>query len=193
MNITTISDTLITAKQLYALPSDRRCELVKGEIRFMSPAGINHGIVASNIGGMMREFVLEKQLGIVVAAETGFILETDPDTVRAPDVAFIRAERLRKTTESSFFDGPPDLAVEVLSPSDSASSLSDKVWQWLNSGTVSVWVIDPEKRTMESRRKSHDKNDQFVTRSGDTLTDDLLSGFELKASEVFAGMIESSQ
>src|SRR5690606_13059569 len=88
----------------------------------------------------------------VYAAETGFIIARNPDRVRAPDVAFVRRERLLKEPQRGFFEGPPDLAVEVVSPNDTHAEVAAKVEQWLAAGTVSVWVVDPLNRTLDLHR-----------------------------------------
>src|SRR3954470_9248342 len=114
--MTTQATNLITAEELFDMGDIGRCELIDGEIVRMSPAGAKHGIVAMNLGATLRQFVKAKGLGRVFAAETGFKLA--PRRVRAPDVAFVRADRLAGGVPEKFFDGPPDLAIEVVSPSD---------------------------------------------------------------------------
>jgi Uma2 family endonuclease len=113
----------------------------------MSPAGSRHGAVAMQIGEHMSRFVKHHALGMVFAAETGFIIHRNPDTVRAPDVSFVRAERLADGIPIGFFAGAPDLAVEVVSPDDRPVELAAKVAGWLAAGSTAVWVVDPGKRT----------------------------------------------
>jgi Uma2 family endonuclease len=102
------------------MPNDGlRRELVRRELRAMTPAGHPHGRVAMRFGWLLAQHVEENGLGAVYAAETGFVLESNPDTVRAPDVAFVRRGRVEEVGETAeFFPGPPDLAVEVVSPGD---------------------------------------------------------------------------
>jgi Uma2 family endonuclease len=114
----------------------------------MSPAGSRHGAVAARIAKAIADVVEPAKLGVVFAAETGFVLERNPDSVRAPDAAFVRAERLTGGIPAGFFPGPPDLAVEVLSPSDQLQDVTAKVAQWLAAGTRLVWVVDPAGRTL---------------------------------------------
>ncbi len=104
----------------------QHCELVGGELMMMSPAGFNHGGIAGNIGLALAAFVKPRRLGVVATAEPGFQIAHDPDTVRAPDVAFVRAERIPPGGVKGYFQGPPDIAVEVVSPNDRASDVMAK-------------------------------------------------------------------
>jgi Uma2 family endonuclease len=135
------------AADLLRLPRGTwRYELVRGELRRMSPAGHAHGRVAARLTASLGSFVDSHDLGAVYAAETGFLLARSPDTVRAPDVAFVRADRLAAAPAEGFFPGPPDLAVEVVSPSDSYSAVEEKVFEWLDSGCRIVVVLDPRRQ-----------------------------------------------
>jgi Uma2 family endonuclease len=140
---------ITTADALLRAAADLgRCELVRGELVMMSPAGSRHGAVAARIAKAIADAVEPTKLGVVFAAETGFVLERNPDSVRAPDVAFVRAERITSGIPAGFFPGPPDLAVEVLSPNDQPQDVTAKVSQWLAAGTRLVWVVDPAARTL---------------------------------------------
>ncbi|MHC4934337.1 MAG: Uma2 family endonuclease, partial [Planctomycetota bacterium] len=108
---------ITTAEQLLRAGDIGRCELVRGELRMMIPPGFAHGRITIKLTGPILKHVEANGLGIVVAAETGFLLARDPDTVRAPDIAFVRAAR-GPGPERGYFPGAPDLAVEVLSPDD---------------------------------------------------------------------------
>src|SRR4051794_34668142 len=106
---------LLTADDLLRLPDDgMRHELIRGELRTMPPAGGEHGIIALEIGSLLREFVRRHHLGFVFAAETGFKIASNPDTVRAPDVAFVSLDRLKEPARG-YLALAPDLAVEVVS------------------------------------------------------------------------------
>ena len=119
-----------------------------------------------------------------MGAETGFKIAQDPDTVRAPDAAFIRADRIGGKLPQGFFPGAPDLAVEVLSPDDRASEVIAKVENWLAAGCRSVWVVDPKTQTVSVYRPDRKA---IVLKSTDTLTDaDLLPGFAAAVAEIFA-------
>jgi Uma2 family endonuclease len=142
--------TLATADELFMLPDDGfRYELVKGEVRRMPPAGSEHGAIAVNITIVIAQFVKAHDLGIVFGAETGFKIASDPDTVRAPDLAFIRRERIpAEGIPRGFWPGAPDLAVEVISPSDTYTDVEEKVNDWLSAGTRMVLVLNPRSRTV---------------------------------------------
>lgn len=147
----------VTADELLVSPRGAgRYELVDGVLRRMTPAGHVHGRIAARIGGRLLAFVESHQLGEVYAAETGFLLRRSPDTVRAPDAAFVRRERLASMTlqPQGYFPGPPDLAVEVLSPSDSRAEIEAKVADWLTSGCRLVLVLNPATRTAELHRRT---------------------------------------
>jgi len=113
---------LMTAQQLIETPGLGRCELIRGELVMMTPAGYEHGLIAGRIHLRLAPFVEQHGLGEVTAAEVGFQISQNPDTVRAPDVAFVCRERTPRTRLRGYFQGPPDLAVEVVSPDDRPSS-----------------------------------------------------------------------
>ena len=142
---------LMTAGELLARPDDGSCyELIKGElIKVSPPPGHEHGLVTMNIAGPLYEHVKARSLGKVYAAETGFLLEQNPDTVRAADVSFVSRERIEKAGEiDGYWIGAPDLAVEVSSPSDTVRRIEGKVAQWLEAGARMVWVVSPKLRTV---------------------------------------------
>lgn len=175
----------ITAEELLRLPEDGfRYELVKGELRKMSPAGQKHGRIVMRVSTPLSTFVWENGLGEVFAAETGFKLSADPDTVRAPDVAFVRRERLAETEDvEGFFPGAPDLAVEVISPSDSYSAVEERVQDWLNAGTRMVIVVEPQTRLVKVYRS---REDVTILTEKDTLSGgDVLPGWQLPVREIF--------
>jgi Uma2 family endonuclease len=148
----------ITAEELLRMPDDgRRYELVQGELRTMAPAGHPHGRIAMRIAWPLAQHVEERGLGNVYAAETGFLLARNPDTVRAPDAAFVRRERLEEVGETEgYWPGAPDLAVEVVSPGDAYTEVEGKVAEWLRAGTQMVIVVDPSNRTVKVHRSLTD-------------------------------------
>lgn len=174
---------IVTAQQLFETPGWERFELVRGELVPMSPPGFNHGWIASGISAILRDFVHCQKLGVVVV-ESGFIIARDPDTVRAPDVAFVRAERLPPGGVRAFFEGAPDLAVEVIFPSDHASEVRAKVQDWLAAGCSEVWLVDPDARSVTVY--SSGRQAQILS-SADTLASEaLLPGFRLPIGQLFS-------
>jgi len=145
----TTAGMITTAEQFFAEAAGLgRCELVRGEVRMMSPAGSRHGAVALRIATLLANHVDAHGLGQVFAAETGFVLARNPDTVRAPDVAFVSRDRLAAGLPTGYFPGPPDLVVEVLSPDDRPAAIAAKTADWLAAGTRLVWVVDPAARSL---------------------------------------------
>jgi Uma2 family endonuclease len=179
--MTTQATKFITAEEFFEMGDIGRCELIDGEIVRMSPSGAEHGNVAMNLGAILRQFVKANGLGRVFAAETGFKLA--PRRVRAPDVAFVRSDRLTGGIPKRFFDGPPDLAVEVVSPSDAWQDVEEKIEDWLARGTRSCWVVDPKRRlVMVYREGSH----SIRFDSNAVLTDEqILPGFSVPVVDVF--------
>jgi Uma2 family endonuclease len=177
--------SVLSAEQLLAIPDDGwRYELVQGELRRMSPAGRQHGRVTMNFAWRLAQFVRERSLGVVFAAETGFLLRRDPDTVRAPDVAFVRTSRISGLEpQEGFFPGPPDLAVEVVSPSDTFTEVEDKVFQWLGAGAAAVLVINPSRRNVSLYRG---RDDFRLWSEGETLDlSFVVPGFSIGVGEIF--------
>lgn len=144
------TQTLLTADELFVLPDDgMRHELVRGELRTRTLAGSEHGMVGMNLAGFVAPHVREGRLGVVFTAETGFRIATDPDTVRAPDLAFVARERVPDAgIPQGFWPGPPDLVAEVVSPSDRYEEVQEKVFDWIRAGTRLVWVLNPRTRTV---------------------------------------------
>jgi Uma2 family endonuclease len=146
--------TTTTAAELFAQPSDGyRYELISGELRMMSPAGGRHGRIAITLAFMLKQHVDANDLGTVYAAETGFLIGRQPDTVLAPDVAFLSAERVEAIeSDVGYIEMAPDLVGEVLSPSDRFSRVEAKAFQWLDAGTKLVLLVDPETETVHCYR-----------------------------------------
>lgn len=176
---------LLTAEDLWEMPDDGyRYELVKGVLRKMPPAGFEHGTRAMGIGWRLAQYVSENRLGEVLAAETGFVISQNPDTVRAPDVAFVRQSVLdRRGIPKGYWEGAPGLAVEVISPNDTYTEVAEKVDEWLNAGSAMVWVIDPQRETIAVYRSAED----FTVLSGDDTLDggDVVEGFQCRVGDIF--------
>lgn len=179
-----ITSRPMTADELLRLPDDgRRHELVAGALRTMPPAGEEHGTIAMTLGGALAQYVRAHQLGRVVAAETGFLLTTDPDTVRAADVAFIGKEHAGDHPVAGYRSGAPDLVAEVVSPRDLYTEVEEKVATWLAHGTRMVLVLNPRQRTVAVHRPSADVRLLTV---GDTLDgSDVVPGWSLPVRELF--------
>jgi Uma2 family endonuclease len=147
-----------SAEELWNLPDDGlRRELVEGELHVMAPPGAEHGRVAATVAGLLFTHVRQIGAGVTFAAETGFLLARDPDTVRAPDAAFViteRAEAVGRTEQ--YWPGAPDFAAEVISPGDTFADVEAKALGWLEAGTTVVLVVDPARRTATAYRGQGD-------------------------------------
>ena len=173
----------MTAEELMNLDDDyHRYELLKGELLTMPPTGDLHGAVTMNLTIPLANHVKANNLGVMRAAETGFKLESNPDTVLAPDIAFIARDRVGPPVEG-YRDGAPDLVVEVMSQWDSRPKAARKAALWLELGAKSVWNVNPRQRTVEVCRADGEKK---LFRETDELIDDTIPGFRVKVSEIFA-------
>jgi Uma2 family endonuclease len=177
------SATLMTAEDLMADPVPNVCtELVAGQLLVREPPGYHHGDVAARLLIAIGTHVNAHKLGRVLSAESGFTLFRNPDTVRAPDVAFIRAERVPKDTLRGYPEFAPDLAVEVLSPSDRAGKVLAKVGDWIEAGTRLVWVVDPELR--DARVYRGDGSVSLLSADGALDGEDVLPGLSIPLAEL---------
>jgi Uma2 family endonuclease len=160
-------------------------ELVRGEIRAMTPASAAHGIIAGSIFAALNSFVEERALGICFPDNTGFLLPGLGDTVRSPDASFVSAEKLSPAgIGSGWVVAAPELVVEVLSPTGTASELEAKLRDYFVSGTRLAWVIDPANRTVHVRGPAEVERLLAV---GEALDGgDVLPGFALPVERLFA-------
>ena len=182
----TTKTKLVTAEELLYMPDDGyRYELVRGELRKMSPAGNHHGELAAEIGASLFNHVKANNLGKVYAAETGFRIGADPDHVRAPDAAFIRRERVEAVGRvDGYWPGAPDLVVEVISPNDRYTEVEEKVDDWLAAGTRLVILVNPRNRTATLRRAGQAP---VILTEQDTLDGaDVVPGWQLSLKDLFA-------
>jgi Uma2 family endonuclease len=170
---------ITTAEQLLQAGDIGRCELVRGELVMMMPPGGRHGKLTNLLAHRLTTFVAAAGPGTILA-ETGFLLSRDPDTVRAPDVAYLRAGR---AVGDGFIDGAPDLAVEVVSPGDRPGYVREKVAEWLEAGTELVWIVDPAARTVTAHSGARERR---VFAESETLDGGpVLPGFTLDLRELF--------
>jgi Uma2 family endonuclease len=181
-----VQEKFYTANDLWELShlsqyADKRLELVNGRLAEMTLNGGEHGVIAGEACVSVGQYVDTYRLGYVTAPGTGYALTLH--TVRAPDVGFVRAERLPDGLPSGYIPFAPDLAVEVVSPGDSAQDIHDKVQDYLKYGTPLVWVLYPKTQTAMSHTV-----DGAITLSEDDVLDggDVLPGFSVKLSEIFA-------
>jgi Uma2 family endonuclease len=174
---------LITADEFERMPppKDHRLELVKGQLVRMSLPGYEHGRIVIGFGAMLHNYAKPRRLGDVLT-ETGCKLESNPDTVRGPDIAFIRRER-KPEASRGFFKGGPDLVVEVLSPGDRPSEVREKVDEYLTHGVLVVLVVDPDHKTVTVHRRLTPPTTCIEDDELDL--DDVVAGFRCRVSEIF--------
>jgi Uma2 family endonuclease len=184
--VTVATSLLTTADELLQMPDDgMRYELVRGELLVMTPAGARHGRLAVKVGGLLFEHERKTACGVAFGAETGFLISRDPDTVRAPDAAFVSRERFEAVGDTDkYWPGAPDFAAEVISPKDTFHEVQDKALEWLAAGTIIVLVLDPPKRTATVYRSG---GDAHVYGDQDTLDlSDAVPGFTVPVARLFA-------
>lgn len=174
----------MSADDLLTMPNDgRRYDLVQGELRMMSPAGGRHGRVALKLGRRVGDHVEQLGLGETYAAETGFLLQRNPDTVLAPDVAFVSTAKLDNLVdETGYLPVAPDFVAEVLSPHDRASEVEAKVLHWLAAGVAAVLVVDPQNKSVRDYRSA--QRIQVHTHGSIDLTD-VIDQFYLDVPDLF--------
>jgi Uma2 family endonuclease len=179
-----LQGSLVTAEQFEAMHEPGcRLDLVRGEVLRVTNAGWWHGAVAAAVCELLRTHVRTHGLGLVFAAETGFLLERGPDTVRSPDAAFVRTERLPRQPRRGYLDGAPDLAVEVTSPDDSVTKVHEKALLWLQHGARLVWVVEPEARRVSVYRP--DRTIQLLDAAASLDGGEVLPGFRIAVAELF--------
>src|SRR4030095_428242 len=173
---------LMTAEELFDLPDSYRYELVKGVLLTMSASGYDHGLVTMNFSVLLTSFIKANKIGVALAAETGFKLESDPDTVLAPDFAFIRKDR-NPPRSTGYLEMAPDLAVEVNSSTKNRRYVERKAGQWLSFGVQSVWLVSCQNRTVEvlSARGSR----TLFIESDEILDEHILPGLRVRVADIF--------
>ena len=172
----------MTAEELMNIDDEpNRHELIKGELLTMPPPGYPHGRVTMKLSILLGTYIETYNLG-VASSEIGFKLESDPDTVLGPDISFISRDRMDILSDG-YPHGAPDVAVEVLSPSDRKTQVQRKTALWLELGAKSVWNVNPRKRTVEVVRADGERK---LFHDTDELVDDTVPGFRVPVSEIFA-------
>ncbi|OGO41829.1 MAG: hypothetical protein A2Z04_02440 [Chloroflexi bacterium RBG_16_57_9] len=179
-----LTKALMRAEDLFKLPDGgRHYELVRGELIEMSPPGGQHGRIALRVGSRLLAHVESRQLGQVIV-ESGFRLESNPDTVRGPDVSFMAASRIPAGgIPTGFISGAPDLAVEIVSPGDTVDEIQAKVDDYLSHGTQQVWVIHPATQSVTV----YDADGTTQRLRKDDLLDggEVVPGFSARVGELF--------
>jgi Uma2 family endonuclease len=182
---TPVQERFLTAEELYLLPDDgQQYELVRGALVCTAATGGQHGIIASRLDYRLRAFIETHGLGEVCAAETGFRLAQNPDTVRAPDVSFIGRERVpAQGVPEGYWPFAPDIAVEVISPGDRFDDVLTKVREYLQAGTRLVWVFHPRTKTVTIYRANGEV--QLLQEQEELSGEEVLPGFHCRVREVF--------
>ncbi|MCC6445492.1 MAG: Uma2 family endonuclease [Armatimonadetes bacterium] len=162
-------------------PEAARVELVRGEVRPMSPTGFVHGLVQLKLGAVLLDGCRQAQVAAVVVTEAGFQLAEH--TVRVPDVAVVLAARLPEENMKGFFPGAPDIAVEIVSPSDNAQELETKIAEYFRYGSQRVWVVYPESKHIHCYRSG---SESLILFEESVLSEPkLLPGLEIRVADVF--------
>jgi Uma2 family endonuclease len=177
-------DRLWTTDDYLQLPEDgRRHELQAGILIAEPQAFPRHGQIQAELTGILRDFVKPRRLGVVLT-QVGFLLSRHPDTIRAPDVAFVRRDRFDANEATrTFFRGAPDLAIEILSPSNRPGEIHAKVADYLAAGSKLVWVIDPAHDLVSAYRSLLAPR---RLESSDLLSgEDVLPGFSISVAALF--------
>lgn len=175
---------LLSAEEFFLLPDPEdgsRQELVRGEIITMPPAGGLHGVTCSKVDRKLGAFIDAGPGGTLTCNDTGFIIERHPDTVRGPDVAYWSRERL-PAVPLGYIEIPPDLLVEVLSPSNTSKQIRVKLKEYFARGVAIVWVVAPEDRTLTIYRTPDEG--RLLHESATVTGDDVLPGFSCRVSDL---------
>ncbi len=173
----------VTAEDLQRLRlPGKRIELVEGRLVVREPPGYKHGRVAADLAFELMRYVEEHDLGQILASETGFKIKSDPDTVRAPDTAFVHRDRVPQPEPLGYAELAPDLVVEVLSPNDRPGEVLAKVGDWLNAGARIAWVVDPNARRVRVYRA--DGSETVVSEDEALNGEDVVPGFRIVVASI---------
>lgn len=174
---------LMTAEELADHDDEQQYELLRGELLEMGPTGDEHGAIQFELARRLGNFIVEHRLGRGYGAETGFLLARDPDTVLAPDISFVRADRLPAERRGPYLVLAPDLVVEIVSPSDRLSRVNDKMLTYIDAGVRLVWIVDPQRHIVTTY--APDGTFRVLRDSDDLDGGDVLPGFRLPVADIF--------
>jgi len=175
---------LVTAEELYQMGRDAPYELIEGVLKEVPPSSSKSSVIGMRIGSAVFSYVDVQSLGYVTGEGGGYILSHDPATVVAPDVGFYRKDRYPGgVPDSGFYPLPPDLAVEVISPSERKSDIAEKQALYTKAGVPLVWWVDPERKTVTVHRLGQDP--EVVEAVGVLDGGDILPGFTLELQTIF--------
>lgn len=175
---------LFTAEEMADIADELgRCELIDGRIVFMAPTGMPHGRVEVRVGRFLDAWAEKSGAGVVGLGEVGLFIRRQPDTVRAADVLFISHERYARRGPSGYLDVAPELIVEIVSPEDRFSQMTEKLADYFSAGVDRVWILDPRVKRVFAYRSV---TDVTVVEATETLTDEaVLPGFAVNVGELF--------
>jgi Uma2 family endonuclease len=182
-----VKHKLVTADELWNMsdPPGKRLELVDGEVVDVSPVTMRHGVIVATLTRLLDDFVRLHDLGIVAAGDVGYVLRRGPDRVRAPDISFVAWGNVPESElpERGFWEGPPALAVEVVSADDRANEVHAKVHHFLEAGTQQFWVLWPRQRTLTVYAR--DTSPRELGPDADVEGGDILPGFTARVGDLF--------
>jgi Uma2 family endonuclease len=181
-----VEEKLLTEEDMYSLPDDdRHYELQAGQLISEPTPGGRHGRICANVMFEVMSHIRRHDLGVAYTNDGGYVLARNPDTVRGPDISFLRKARFEEVGDTpKAIPGPPDLAIEVLSPGDTRSLIHARVADYLAAGTPLVWIVDPERKQVTAYRELLAPR---ILRAADTLDgEDVLPGFSVQVGELFA-------
>ena len=182
--MTTSETKLLTADDLLRLSSEGvRGELIRGVLHETMPTGQQHGVIAANLSFELLSYIRPRSLGLVTTSDSGVLLEREPDTVREPDVAFFSVARGAAQPTVGYAEHPPDLVVEIVSPSDNAQRVAAKARMWLSFGVRLVWVVQPDTRSVEVHRPGSPV--ESIAEDGELDGLDVLPGFRCSVGAIF--------
>jgi Uma2 family endonuclease len=178
------TERLVTANDLLSLEkAGKSTELVRGRLIVREPPSTHHGRVQASLNVLVGSYVRAHALGAVFGQDTGFKIASDPDTVRAPDLAFVDRTRVAQIPRRGYAALAPDLVAEILSPEDRPGAVLAKAGEWLEAGVRLVWVIDPDRQVASVYRD--DRSMMTVSSDADLDGEAVLPGFSFRLSELF--------